>query len=154
MLSPAIIERLSRLVAVAPSAGGGGGVVNLRNTVGGGTVSAPVFQRFVQQQLALQEAKEVRIEQLSVLGVKEVNEDKTDGGGGGFFGGGSKVTVYEIEIVTSIGQAAGRSVGDGGVETQTIQRRYSEFEQLHNDVLQCSERGRLTFEHGDLQHRR
>lgn len=66
---------------------------------------------------------------------------------------GSKVTVYEIEIVTSIGHAAGRSVG-GGIETKTIQRRYSEFEQLHNDVLQCSKRGRLCFEHGDLQHRR
>ncbi len=32
ILPPRVIERISRLIAVAPSAGGGGGVVNLRNT--------------------------------------------------------------------------------------------------------------------------
>ena len=141
-LSPALIERISRLIAVAPSAGGGGGVVNLRNTVGGGTVTHRVLKCFVTEQLALQEAREIRIEQLSVVGTEEVQI------------GGSKVTVYRIEIVTSIGQAVGRSVGGGGIHTHTILRRYSEFEQLHKDVLQCSERGRLTFEHGDRQHRR
>ena len=72
-LPPALIQRISNLVSVAPSSGGGGGVVNLRNTVrlsyasdgfgagskwvwaqvGGGAVSNGVLQRFVQQQLAL-----------------------------------------------------------------------------------------------------
>jgi DnaJ family protein A protein 2 len=150
-LPPAVIERISRMIAVAPSAGGGGGVVNLRNTVGGGTVTHAVLKRFVTEQLALQEAKEVSIEKLSIAGTEEISVDTASGGG--LFGGG-KVTVYKIEVVTSIGKAAGRSVGGGGIETHSIHRRYTEFEQLHSEVLHCSERGRLTFEHGDRQHRR
>ena len=148
-LPPAVIERISRMIAVAPSAGGGGGVVNLRNTVGGGTVTNAVLKRYVTEQLALQEAKELSIEKLGIVATQEMSADS----GGGLFGGG-KVTVYKIEVVTSIGKAAGRSVGGGGIKTHSILRRYSEFEQLHSEVLQCSERGRLTFEHGDKQHRR
>ena len=99
---------------------------------------------------------ELNIEQLEVVGVEQRQE------GGGIFSSNT-VTVYVIDIVSSIGQvrrhthdimftgceigvcvgqAAGRAVGDSGVRRQRVYRRYSDFEQLHSEVLSLSERGR------------